>query len=145
MTPAPDRAGDAAPRARRSVERYHGSFRLVTRTVVPECGAWMKRPAPTYRPTWPTPSKKTRSPGRSEPRATRAPRPKSAYELCGSVEPEVAVDVADEAGAVEPAPRRVAAVAVRDAEQPPRVARARAPTTGRAIRVDGAVRLERVA
>ena len=33
----------------------------------------MNRPAPTYRPTWPTPSKKTRSPGRSRSRATRVP------------------------------------------------------------------------
>jgi hypothetical protein len=66
------------------VGAYHGSASREIVTLAPVCGAWMNRPRPTYMPTWPTPSKKTRSPGRSARRETRRPRPNCAYELCGS-------------------------------------------------------------
>src|SRR5262249_9314469 len=56
-------------------------------TAVPLCGAWKKRPWPTYSPTWPSPLKKTRSPGFSAQRPTPRPRLKSAYELCGRLSP----------------------------------------------------------
>jgi hypothetical protein len=86
------------------------------------CGAWMKRPPPTYMPTCPIPSKKTRSPGRSDPRGTPPAELEVRVGAVRELDPEMPVDEADEAGAVEAASRRVAAVAVRDAEQVPGVA-----------------------
>ena len=44
-----------------------------TRTTAPDCGASMKRPLPMNRPTWPSPEKKTRSPGFSAQRETLRP------------------------------------------------------------------------
>src|SRR5436853_5311066 len=41
-------------------------------------------------PTWPRPSKKTRSPGWRSPRETGLPMPYWAYELCGSETPTCA-------------------------------------------------------
>ena len=46
-----------------------------TSTERPDCGAWIMRFRPMYMPTWPSPLKKTRSPGRSFQRLTGRPTP----------------------------------------------------------------------
>src|SRR5262245_31335273 len=59
-------------------------------TTSPVCGACTKFPPPMYRPTWPSPSKKTRSPGSSWSRATGVPYEYWAAALCGSETPTCA-------------------------------------------------------
>ena len=105
---------------RRSGARYQPLSEAID-TRVPVCGAWMKRPSPMYMPTWPTPSKKTRSPGRSRARDAAA-EIELRVRVVRQRDPEVRVDEAHEAGAVEAAARRRAAVRVADAEEMARVA-----------------------
>src|ERR671930_2685631 len=73
-------------RAPTYVEAYQPVM-LEILTTTPVCGAWMKLAPPTEIPPWPSPSKKTRSPGCNWSRETGVPIPYWAYELCGSETP----------------------------------------------------------
>ena len=73
-------------------------------------------------PTWPSPSKKTRSPGFIAHAADLPPAQEVGEARVRERDPEVPVDVADEARAVEAGTRGRAAPRVRHAHQVPRVA-----------------------
>ena len=91
----------------------------VDRDACPECGAWMKRPWPMYMPTWPRPSKKTRSPGTEASARDAAAELELRARVVRQRDPEVRVDEAGEPRAVEAVRRRGAAVGVADAQVVP--------------------------
>ena len=92
---------------------------------MPVCGAWMNRPPPSHRPTWPVP-KKTMSPGRRSPRAHVPAQVPVGVGRVRQPDAEVGVDVADEPRAVE-AGGRAPTPHVGRAAEPQRVARRQAP------------------
>ena len=69
-------------------------------TTSPVCGAWMNCPPPTYIPMWPSPLKKTRSPGWSASRG-RGRRSRTAPRHGAAADADLGEDVHHEPRAVE--------------------------------------------